>query len=103
MEQEHKDLLTRHLVLISDRLPFHITKYFIYLLSKRIFSSELIETIRCRETPKEQALEFYFHLIRRGSKAFPEFLRAIRQHDIALFCTLRQKSEDREIIDQALL
>ncbi|KAG1961606.1 caspase-9 [Pimephales promelas] len=84
MDPKHRQILQRHrLNLVTALHPADICDG---LLSKGVFTQDMIDEIQSKATRRDQARQVVTDLETRGSQAFPAFLECLREtghHDLA--------------------
>ncbi len=83
MEQAHRDIIRKNVVLLSKELD--VVPILPYLYQQRIFSDFQIEKIIYREVQDERFSFFITTLQRSGPKAYPVFIESIAKGQKHLF------------------
>jgi len=79
MDAGDKKKLTKNFVRLVAETP--VEEVVPYLQEKRILSDEHVEDILYQNTEKNKVRQLLMILIRRGPKAFPTFVEALRLTD----------------------
>ena len=86
MEEKHKDILKRcYVPLMKDLEP---KKLFAHLIQERVMTSDDKERISKIDKRKRQSEEFMNILLRRGPRAYQEFVKALEDKQPFLACIL---------------
>lgn len=87
MDPKHRQILQRHrLNLVTELNPADICTICDGLLSKGVFTQDMIDEIQSKATRRDQARQLVTDLEMRGNQAFPAFLECLREtghHDLA--------------------
>ncbi|XP_061760806.1 caspase-9 [Nerophis ophidion] len=79
MEESHKKVLQRYRINIVTGLE--PSSLYDRLLEKGVFTQDMIDKIKSKETRRDQARQLVKDLVTRGSRAFPLFLECLHESD----------------------
>ncbi|XP_061830743.1 caspase-9 isoform X2 [Nerophis lumbriciformis] len=79
MEESHKKVLQRYRINIVTGLE--PTSLYDRLLEKGVFTQDMIDKIKSKETRRDQARQLVKDLVTRGRRAFPLFLESLHESD----------------------